>query len=168
MHVSLEWAPGMSHPLCAESLNRAQAACYGRAFCPAEGFARKRILQKCRLLRLLNAVREPEVGMPMTMAQLTAQGAEAVVRRLVAAKRHLLALRVATALDLSPEQVRLPTAALRCARPADALELWERIAVLVLNCLPLEGTHPFDSIKCLKQRILMLAMVRWPCRPCKT
>lgn len=43
----------------------------------------------------------------MTMAQLLAHGASNVLKRLMASKRHLLALRIATALDLNPEQVRL-------------------------------------------------------------
>ena len=85
-----------------------QAACYGRAFCSAGAFPRKRLLEVCKLLRLLNALRQPEVGLPMTMAQLEALTAAAVLTRLVTAKRHLLALRIATTLDLAPEQVLRP------------------------------------------------------------
>ena len=43
----------------------------------------------------------------MTMAQLQAHGAPNVLKRLMALKQHLLALRIATALGLNPEQVSL-------------------------------------------------------------
>lgn len=81
-----------------------QAACYGRAFCPPDSFPRKRILEVCRHLKLLNTLRQPEIGIPMTMAQLEAHGPPSVLTRLVSAKKHLLALRIATMLDLNPEQ----------------------------------------------------------------
>jgi len=41
-----------------------QAACYGRAFCPADAFPRKRIVQVCRLLILANALGGPVVPPP--------------------------------------------------------------------------------------------------------
>ncbi len=47
-----------------------QAACYGRAFCAADAFPRDRIVTVCRQLRILNALREPDVGLPLTAAQV--------------------------------------------------------------------------------------------------
>ena len=95
-------------PAAQKGCHAVQAACYGRAFCPAGSFPRKRLLEVCKLLRLLNALRQPEVGLPMTMAQLEALTPAAVLTRLVTAKRHLLALRIANTLDLAPDQVPRP------------------------------------------------------------
>ncbi len=47
-----------------------QAACYGRAFCSADSFPRDRIVTVCRQLRILNALRQPDVGLPLTAAQV--------------------------------------------------------------------------------------------------
>ena len=47
-----------------------QAACYGRAFCSADSFPRGRIVNVCRQLRILNALRQPNVGLPLTAAQV--------------------------------------------------------------------------------------------------
>lgn len=46
-----------------------QAACYGRAFCGADAFPKDRIVTVCRQLRILNALRQPDVGLPLTAAQ---------------------------------------------------------------------------------------------------
>jgi len=47
-----------------------QAACYGRAFCSADSFPKDRIVTVCRQLRILNALRQPDVGLPLTAAQV--------------------------------------------------------------------------------------------------
>ena len=48
----------------------AQAACYGRAFCAADAVPRDAILSVARNLRILNALRAPDVGLPLTLAQV--------------------------------------------------------------------------------------------------
>ena len=88
---------------------RLQAACYGRAFCEADSFPRKRILDVCRQLRLVNALRDAELGICLTIAQLEAVGPEIVLRRLVKGHRHLLAYRAALMLGLKPSEVQLCT-----------------------------------------------------------
>ena len=47
-----------------------QAAVYGRAFCSADAFPRDRIVAVCRQLRILNTLRAPGVGLPLTAAQV--------------------------------------------------------------------------------------------------
>ena len=47
----------------------AQAACYGRAFCAADALPRDAILVVARRLRILNALRSPAIGLPLTLAQ---------------------------------------------------------------------------------------------------
>ena len=48
----------------------------------------------CAMLRILNAARAPEVGIPLTYAQYRCAGLENLVKRLDARKHHLLASRV--------------------------------------------------------------------------
>ena len=82
-----------------------QAGCYGRAFCQVGTYPRKRILQICQSLRILNALKSPDVGVPLTLAQLEALTPAVLVDRLINAKRHLLALRVAEMLGMETDKV---------------------------------------------------------------
>ena len=82
-----------------------QAGCYGRAFCPVGSYPRKRILQVCQSLRILNALRGPNVGVPLTLAQLEALTPSVLVARLINARRHLLALRIAEMLGMDTDKV---------------------------------------------------------------
>ena len=84
-----------------------QAGCYGRAFCPVATYPRKKILQVCQSLRILNALRGPNVGVPLTLPQLEALTPAVLVSRLINARRHLLALRVAEMLDMDTAQVHM-------------------------------------------------------------
>jgi vacuolar protein sorting-associated protein 16 len=51
----------------------------------------------CRKLRVLNAIRSAEVGVPLTAQQYDTIGAEAVIGMLIRRRLHLLALKVSTA-----------------------------------------------------------------------
>lgn len=84
-----------------------QAACYGRAFVAAGQYPRRRMLEACHSLRIRNALITPTVGRPLTAAQLEALGEPALVARLVQARQHLLALRMAEMLGISTNMVRL-------------------------------------------------------------
>ena len=97
-NLSLEWLPWP---------NFLQAACFGRAFCEADSFPKKRMVQVCRQLRLLNALQDPDIGICLSFAQLQASGPEAVLRRLVKGHKHLLAYRAAVMLGLNPSEVLL-------------------------------------------------------------
>ena len=82
-----------------------QAGCYGRAFCPVGSYPRKRILQICQSLRILNALRSSNVGVPLTLPQLEALTPSVLISRLVNARRHLLALRIAEMLNMDTDKV---------------------------------------------------------------
>ena len=82
-----------------------QAGCYGRAFCPVGSYPRKRILQVCQSLRVLNALRGSHVGIPLTLAQLEALTPAVLVSRLINARHHLLALRIAEMLNMDTDKV---------------------------------------------------------------
>ncbi|KAI8468744.1 MAG: vacuolar protein sorting-associated protein 16 [Monoraphidium minutum] len=71
-----------------------RAAAFGRPFCPPS-FPPLLMRDVARKLRILNAVREPGVGLPLTMAQLEALTLPVLVSRLVVARHYLLAYRIA-------------------------------------------------------------------------
>ncbi|WIA22377.1 hypothetical protein OEZ85_004684 [Tetradesmus obliquus] len=79
-----------------------RAAVFGRAFAPS--VAAPLLRETAQRLRLLNALREPEVGLPLTMPQLQALSLPVVVNRLVLLRQHLLAYKVAEALGGSGQQ----------------------------------------------------------------
>eukprot|EP00879_Flechtneria_rotunda_P017255 GHRR01018076.1.p1 GENE.GHRR01018076.1~~GHRR01018076.1.p1 ORF type:complete len:487 (+),score=167.02 GHRR01018076.1:290-1750(+) len=69
-----------------------RAAVFGRAF--ARSVPPKLLRNVAIRLRVLNAVRDPQVGMPLTMPQLEALTLPVVVGRLVLFRHYLLAYRI--------------------------------------------------------------------------
>jgi len=60
----------------------------------------------CMVLRVLNAIRDPEAaGLPLSYLQFKALGPPEVVTLLLAYHRHLLAMRVSQYLGLAEERV---------------------------------------------------------------
>lgn len=80
-----------------------RASSYGQAFC--SNFNRERIQEMCRLLRVLNAVRNPEIGIPLSIQQFKLLTAPVLIARLINAHQHLLALRISEYLGMSQEVV---------------------------------------------------------------
>eukprot|EP00249_Psilotum_nudum_P017159 c26189_g1_i1 orf=274-2796(+) len=90
-----------------------RAAAYGRAFC--RRFPRDRFREMCKTLRVLNAVRHFEIGIPLSIQQLKVLTIPVLVARLVNAYRHLLALRISDYFSLSQETILIHWA---CAKIA--------------------------------------------------
>eukprot|EP00198_Chlamydomonas_reinhardtii_P010037 XP_001699374.1 VPS16-like protein [Chlamydomonas reinhardtii] len=86
-------------PLRQRSLMR--AAAYGRPFCPPE-FPRQLMYGTACRLRVLNAVRDARVGLPLTMSQLEALSLPVLVARLMSYRQWLLAYRIAGVLRNIP------------------------------------------------------------------
>nr|CAD1823793.1 unnamed protein product [Ananas comosus var. bracteatus] len=80
-----------------------RAASYGRAFCSQ--FPRERFQEMCKVLRVLNAVRNHEIGTPLSIQQYKMLTAPVLIGRLINANQHLLALRISEYLNLNPEVV---------------------------------------------------------------
>ncbi|CAM0882021.1 unnamed protein product [Alopecurus aequalis] len=76
------------------------AATYGLPFCSQ--FPYGRLQEVCKMLRVLNAVRDPEIGMPLTIRQYKLLTATVLVGRLINVNQHLLALRISEYLNLNP------------------------------------------------------------------
>jgi len=105
-----------------------RSACFGAAFCtearaassssssanpePAapSSLASSRVFYTvCCKLRVLNALREPQVGVPLTLVQLDTLSLEVVVSRLVAYREWLLAYRIAGTVLHHQRASSLPT-----------------------------------------------------------
>ncbi|CAN8013878.1 unnamed protein product, partial [Ixodes persulcatus] len=70
-----------------------RAACFGKSFIPSmnpDGF-----VNACRTLRVLNAVREHTVGLPLTYVQLQCLTMEVLLDRLILRQHYYLALKIA-------------------------------------------------------------------------
>ncbi|KAI9177733.1 hypothetical protein LWI28_018573 [Acer negundo] len=80
-----------------------RAASYGQAFC--SNFQRDRIQEMSKTLRVLNAVRDPEIGIPLSIQQYKVLTAPVLIGRLINAHHHLLALRISEYLGMSQEVV---------------------------------------------------------------
>ncbi|GIL65102.1 hypothetical protein Vafri_18928 [Volvox africanus] len=78
-----------------------RAAAYGRPFCPPD-FPRQLMYGVACRLRILNAARDPRVGLPLTMTQLEALSLPVLVARLISYRQWLLAYRVAEVLKNIP------------------------------------------------------------------
>lgn len=68
-------------------------------------FPRDRFQEMCKTLRVLNAVRNYEIGIPLSIKQYELLTAPVLIGRLINANRHLVALRISEYLNLNPEVV---------------------------------------------------------------
>ncbi|KAI3971867.1 hypothetical protein MKW92_052396 [Papaver armeniacum] len=80
-----------------------RAASYGQSFC--SHVQRDRFQEMCKTLRVLNAVRNYEIGVPLSIQQYKLLTAPVLIGRLINAHQHLLALRISDYIGLSPEVV---------------------------------------------------------------
>jgi hypothetical protein len=68
-------------------------------------FQRDRIQEMCKTLRVLNAVRNPDIGIPLSIRQYKLLTPSVLICRLINAHRHLLALRISEYLGMNQEVV---------------------------------------------------------------
>jgi hypothetical protein len=94
-----------------------RAASYGKGFLLQE-FDSDEFVDACRRIRVLNALRDPDVGLPLTFFQLEASGIESLVPRLISRRMHWLALTICDYLRLSKSRVVVDWA---CCRLSPAI-----------------------------------------------
>ncbi|KAL2476581.1 Protein VACUOLELESS1 [Abeliophyllum distichum] len=80
-----------------------RAASYGQAFCSQ--FQREHIQEMCKTLRVLNAVRHHEIGIPLSIQQYKLLTPSVLINRLINAHNYLLALRISEYLGINQEVV---------------------------------------------------------------
>lgn len=68
-------------------------------------FQRDRIQEMCKTLRVLNAVHNPDIGIPLSIKQYKLLTSSVLVGRLINAHQHLLALRISEYLGMNQEVV---------------------------------------------------------------
>lgn len=80
-----------------------KAASYGKAFCPH--FNSSIFVETSKMLRVLNEIRKPSIGLPLTTVQYEALTPETLVSRLATRNHHFLALQICEWLGLKPHRV---------------------------------------------------------------
>ncbi|XP_077252312.1 vacuoleless1 (VCL1) [Tasmannia lanceolata] len=104
-----------------------RAASYGQAFC--SHFQRDRIQEMCKTLRVLNAVRNHEIGIPLSIQQYKLLTAPVLIARLVNGHHHLLALQISDYLGLNQEVVIMHWA---CAKITASLAIHDSALLEIL------------------------------------
>ncbi|XP_042011014.1 protein VACUOLELESS1-like [Salvia splendens] len=80
-----------------------RAASYGQTF--SSHVRRDSVREICQMLRVLNAVRDVDIGIPLSLQQYKLLTPSVLINRLIKAHKHLLALRLSEYLGLSQEVV---------------------------------------------------------------
>ncbi|GAA6015045.1 hypothetical protein JCM11491_001639 [Sporobolomyces phaffii] len=80
-----------------------QAAAFGKSF--LEVYNPQPFVEASRTLRILHALRDYKVGIPLTFDQYTSRPPAHLIARLNSRSHHLLALRISASLGLSPSPV---------------------------------------------------------------
>ncbi|THG13023.1 hypothetical protein TEA_005135 [Camellia sinensis var. sinensis] len=78
-----------------------RAASYGQAF--SSHFQRDRFQEMCKTLRVLNAVRNYDIGIPLSIQQYKLLTPSVLVGRLINAHHHVVALRISEYLGMNQE-----------------------------------------------------------------
>lgn len=103
-----------------------KAAAYGKAF--SSDIDPREFCDTALKLRVLNEVRRPAVGIPLTIQQYNRLTPEVLISRLTCRDMHLLALRVCALLQLKPERVLVHWASEKVKRLAPTPASDEEIA----------------------------------------
>eukprot|EP00823_Brevimastigomonas_motovehiculus_P004940 TRINITY_DN3388_c0_g1_i1.p1 TRINITY_DN3388_c0_g1~~TRINITY_DN3388_c0_g1_i1.p1 ORF type:complete len:857 (+),score=223.08 TRINITY_DN3388_c0_g1_i1:107-2677(+) len=111
-----------------------KSAAFGKLF--ADSYRSDTFVDMCRILRVLNAVRHIEVGIPLTYEQFLKLDAEVLVDRLINRHHHLLALRICKYLRMPQDKVLVhwACAKIRLSREEDDKRLGELIVNKLNEC----------------------------------
>eukprot|EP01024_Parvocaulis_polyphysoides_P029103 TRINITY_DN26251_c0_g3_i2.p1 TRINITY_DN26251_c0_g3~~TRINITY_DN26251_c0_g3_i2.p1 ORF type:complete len:600 (+),score=114.29 TRINITY_DN26251_c0_g3_i2:2-1801(+) len=112
------------------------AAVYGRAFL-GQDFDPTLIYNTALYLKIINQLRDPVIGIPITLRQLNELSLEGVIQRLICLHHHLLALRICESRGLSTEPVYLHWARAKIAASYQIGDerLKEEIEEKLKNCV---------------------------------
>jgi len=115
-----------------------KAASYGKAFCPALDPAE--FVTAAKTLRVLNSVRDPRVGLPLTVQQYSRLTPQALVGRLIVRNLHHLALRVCAFLGLRNDRVVVHWSAEKIRRAARSAASDAELCELIRSRMDPNGT----------------------------
>eukprot|EP00005_Dracoamoeba_jomungandri_P004307 CAMPEP_0174258998 /NCGR_PEP_ID=MMETSP0439-20130205/7888_1 /TAXON_ID=0 /ORGANISM="Stereomyxa ramosa, Strain Chinc5" /LENGTH=793 /DNA_ID=CAMNT_0015342709 /DNA_START=252 /DNA_END=2633 /DNA_ORIENTATION=+ len=108
--AAYEFAPVMQRKLL-------KAASFGKCFLDS-GYA-DNFVKICKILRVLNAVRNPKIGIPLTYTQYQQLEVTTLINRLVNRHHHLLAWRICEYLDMKRDSVLVHWACLKVGTASD-------------------------------------------------
>ncbi|CAH0559319.1 unnamed protein product [Brassicogethes aeneus] len=77
-----------------------RAAQFGKCFISDAGYSSDKYVNMCRLLRVLNAVRDPKIGIPLTITQLQYLTYKVLLNRLITRNQYYLAILIAKYLNM--------------------------------------------------------------------
>ncbi|CAK4660531.1 unnamed protein product [Aphanomyces euteiches] len=72
---------------------------------PSSNYDSELFVDMCRKLRVLNALRKPSIGLPLTLTQFDRLSCEVVVSRLVAMHHHFIALKICEYMKITSDRV---------------------------------------------------------------
>eukprot|EP00842_Homolaphlyctis_polyrhiza_P005915 jgi/Hompol1/6324/HPOL_001083-RA len=111
-----------------------RAATFGKAF--LESFSAERFVEMCRTLRVLNAVRDPSIGIPVTFKQLMHIAHEGLVDKLIRRHEHLLAKHICEYLKMPVDRVLIDWACVKVKTATEDEEVICRVVVEKLAASP--------------------------------
>ncbi|KAI8601749.1 Vps16, N-terminal region-domain-containing protein [Dissophora ornata] len=94
-----------------------KAASFGKSF--LEIYNADSFVEMCKVLRVLNAVRYYEIGIPLTYAQYQRLTPEALIDRLISRHQYLLAIRICEYLKMRTERILIHWACSKIKRSND-------------------------------------------------
>lgn len=106
-----------------------RAASYGKSF--ASNMDPTYFVDTARKLRVLNNIRNADIGIPLTMQELTKMGCEALIGRLTIQNHHLLALSICDLLKLRKDRVLVHWACEKVKRLATTTSSDEEIRLAI-------------------------------------
>jgi len=109
-----------------------KAASYGKSFC--ENFKHQDFTQTLKKIRVLNAVRASEVGIPISSKQYETLTVEVLIDRLVNRFHHLLAFRICEYMELKPENVLVHWACAKVRSEESDKSILESIKAKLQQC----------------------------------
>jgi vacuolar protein sorting-associated protein 16 len=119
-----------------------RAASYGKAFC--QNFDSNEFVETGQRLRVLNDIRKPEIGLPLTIQEYTRLTPEVLVNRLTIRNHHFLALKICELLKLPNESVLIHWASEKVKKLTETTSTDEEITSLITYKL-----RPYNRISYL-------------------
>ncbi|KAI8809803.1 Vps16, N-terminal region-domain-containing protein [Cladochytrium replicatum] len=107
-----------------------KAGSFGKCF--LDSYDVDHFVEVCQVIRVMNALREPDIGIPLTLQQYRRLTPDILVNRLVNRHHHLLALRLCEYLQIKKDRVMIHWA---CAKIKKAVEDEETLSRLIVEKL---------------------------------
>ncbi|KAI9204231.1 Vps16, N-terminal region-domain-containing protein [Polychytrium aggregatum] len=113
-----------------------KAASFGKAF--LDTYDPEPFVTMAKTLRLLNELRHPDKGIPITFAQLSAIGLDGILDRLVNRRLYLLAIKISEIFEISADRVLIHWA---CAKIKDSNEGDDYLARVIVEKLSIQSPN---------------------------